>query len=75
MILFIIHPILISDDFWWLVRVTLVTAFGFLYKKKLGDGGVLQMMVLLKNECSFSGGNNQTLPAVLKNLALCTLRQ
>ena len=35
----------------------LVVAFGFC-PKIVGGGGDLQMMVLVKNECSLSGGDN-----------------
>ena len=34
-----------------------MVAFGF-YPKILGGGGDLQIIVLPKNECSFSGGDN-----------------
>ena len=43
-----------ADD-WWLFRITLVVAFG---PKILGDGGDLQIVVLLENAYSFSGGDN-----------------
>ena len=43
-------------NYWWLIRVTLVVAFGFL-PKILGDGGDLQIVILLEKECSFSGAD------------------
>ena len=43
--------------YWWLVRIPLVVAFGFL-PKILGDGKDLQIIVLLEKECSFNSADN-----------------
>ena len=45
--------------YWWLVRVTLVVAFG---PKILGGGWDLLMILLSFCECRFSSGGTQTLP-------------
>ena len=48
---------LLVHDVWWLVRVTLVVAFGFC-PKILGGGEGLWLVILLKKECNFSSADN-----------------
>ena len=47
----------LNDHIWWLVRVTLVAAFGF-FSKILGGGRNLWMIILLQNEFSLCGGGS-----------------
>ena len=51
------HMYAFLSFFWWLVRVTLVVAFGFC-PKIFGGGGNLQIVILLEKECKFSGTDN-----------------
>ena len=44
--------------YWWLVRVTLVVAFGFFCPKIFGGGANLRIVILLEKECSFSAADN-----------------
>ena len=47
---------IILHDFWWLVRVTLLVAFGFLPKNFASWQGASSFF--LENECSLSGVDN-----------------
>ena len=51
---------MLIHNHWWLVRVTLVVPFDFL-PQNFGWSRGLQIVVLLKNECSLSGGDNLSL--------------
>ena len=42
---------------WWLVRVTLVVAWRLFTPQILGGGRDLQIVILLKKEYNFSGGD------------------
>ena len=67
-------------DIWWLIRVTLVVAW-WLSSQNFGSGRDLQIIILLKNECSFSGvdmwsgRDTQPLQDDKKIWTLCTKRQ
>ena len=66
--------IILFLNFWWLVRVTLVVALWLFCPKILGGGGDLRIIILLKNKCSFSGGDTQPLQDGKKIFELCALR-
>ena len=51
----------IGKVYWWLVRVTLVVAFGFL-PQNFGKWWGPTNTTLSFYECRFSGGDPQTLP-------------